>query len=70
MHGRPTSRLGHGLVAWSSRGGGPWHGSGAWSPHGGHACGGGAASPRALAFMVSQNRWREHREGGDDVPDE
>jgi hypothetical protein len=68
MHGRPTSRLGHGLVAWSSRGGGPWRG--AWSPHGGHARGGGAASPPALADMVSQNRWREHREGDDDVSDE
>jgi hypothetical protein len=78
MRGRPTSRLGHGLAARSSRGGGPRRGSGTCA---GHSRGvvtalwprerrwGGVASPRALADKVSQKRWREHHEGGGNVPD-
>jgi hypothetical protein len=76
--GRPTSRLGHGLVARSSRGGGPWRRSGA---HVGRTHGvvtarwpraqqrGGVAGLRAPADKVSRKRRREHREGGGNTPD-
>jgi hypothetical protein len=42
------------------------------SPRSGHmhGSGGGVAGPRALADKVSRKRWREHREGSGNAPNE